>query len=101
MNWNGQGMKYRILVSPVSEYDPFEAGFTATGNGKIIKQNHMRLVEQAYNIDIEYFEWSTLAKWGPERVSYINENYLSKEIFTKNEAYVVQIACSWIPTLVL
>ena len=100
MNWNGQGMKYRILVSPVSEYDPFEAGFTATGNGKIIKQNHMRLVEQAYNIDIEYFEWSTLAKWGPERVSYINENYLSKEIFTKNEAYVVQIACSWIPTLV-
>lgn len=100
MNWDGKGMVYRILVSPLSEYDPFEAGFTATGNGKIIKQNHMRLVEQAYNIDIQYFEWATLAKWGPERVSYINENYLSKEIFTKDEAYVVQIACSWIPTLV-
>lgn len=36
MNWNGQGMKYRILVSPVSEYDPFDAGFTATGNKKLL-----------------------------------------------------------------
>ena len=99
-NWDGKGMKYTILVSPISEYDPFDAGFTATGNQKQIKQQHQRLVEQAYNIDIDYFEWATYAKWGPDRVAYINENYLSKEIFTMNNAYVVQIACSWIPTLV-
>ena len=99
-NWDGKGMKYTILVSPISEYDPFDAGYTATGNQKQIKQQHQRLVEQAYNIDIDYFEWATYAKWGPDRVAYINENYLSKEIFTMNNAYVVQIACSWIPTLV-
>lgn len=98
--WTGNGMKYVILVSPVSEYDPFDAGFTATGNKKAIKQLHQRLVEQAYEIDIDYKEWANLAKWGPDRVKYVNENYLSKEIFTKDEAYVVQLACSWIPTIV-
>lgn len=98
--WNGNGMKYVILVSPVNEYDPFNGGFTATGNGKAIKQYHQRLVEQAYNIDIDYKEWASLAPWGPDRVKYVNENYLSKEIFTKQEAYVVQLACSWLPTIV-
>ena len=102
--WNGQGMVYRILVKPVSSYDPFDGAYS--GTNQRIKQNQQRKVMSAYNVVIKYEEWA--AAWGPDRITEIKNSVGSA--WEYNDAkdsegqdiggvYAISIASSWIPTL--
>ena len=95
IGFDGQGMTYEIKVLPVTEYDPFNPDYS--GSGKSVKQAHQTEVEDAYNIIIKYSNWEDAAPWGPERVKFINKQYLNDEF---GDVYVVNIASQWIPTLV-
>lgn len=95
--WNGEGMDVVILVLPSSSFDPFNADYT--GTSKSIMQKQQRLVEGAYGINIVYEDWDDSAAWGPTRVNYIKQKYASGELQDDNK-YIVNIASSWIPTLV-
>lgn len=97
IGFNGGGMKIVIKVLPVSEYDPFDAGYS--GNNKALKQAHLKAVESKYNIDIEYSAWDNEAPWGPERVSFIKNSYVDGT-FQQKGVYIITIASQWIPTLV-
>ena len=48
---------------------------------------------------ISYVNWDDSASWGPSRIKYIKDNQPSGW-FANNDYYVVNIASSWIPTLV-
>ena len=48
---------------------------------------------------ISYVNWDDSASWGPSRINYIKDNQPSGW-FANNDYYVVNIASSWIPTLV-
>lgn len=103
--WTGNGMTFKILVKPVSSFDPFcSTGYTGT-NTKI-KQNQQRKVMSAYDIVIKYEEWSSA--WGPDRITDIKnsigssweyDDTLDSEGVAKGGVYVISIASSWIPTL--
>lgn len=95
--WKGNGMDIIILVLPSSSFDPFHADYT--GTSKSIMQKQQRLVEGAYDINIIYEDWDDSAAWGPKRVNYIKQKYASGEL-QQNNKYIVNIASSWIPTLV-
>lgn len=104
-NFDGQGMTVKILVKPVSSYDPFDGAYSGT-NTKI-KQRQQRNVESAYNVKIVYEEWAS--NWGPDRISDIKASIGSSWEYdtTKDEngvdkggVYIISIASSWIPTLV-
>ena len=87
IGFNGQGMTYEIKVLPVTEYDPFNPDYS--GSGKSVKQAHQTEVEDAYNIIIKYSNWEDAAPWGPERVKFINKQYLNDEF---GDVYVINIA---------
>ena len=95
--FDGQGMTYVIKVLPVSEFDPFDAGFT--GSKRALKQAHQKDVEDAYNIKIEYSAWDNDAPWGPDRVKFIKTSFQDKS-FQKKSVYAINISSQWIPTLV-
>ena len=87
-------MIYEIKVLPVTEYDPFDPGYT--GSQKDIKQQQQTKVQAAYDIIVKYTAWEDSAPWGPERVKHINKKYMEGY----GDVYVVTIASQWIPTLV-
>lgn len=91
----GNGMNFAIKVFPVTEYDPNNPDFT--GSNRSIRQQHQSLVEAAYDITIIWSQWEDSAPWGPERVKFINKQYLTDSF---GDAYVLSIASQWIPTLV-
>lgn len=95
IGFQGKGMTYEIKVLPVTEYDPFDPGYT--GSSQDIKQQHQSKVQTAYDIKIKYSNWEDDAPWGPERVKKINQRYLEKSF---GDVYVVSIDSQWIPTLV-
>lgn len=95
IGFQGKGMTYEIKVLPVTEYDPFDPGFT--GSQQDIKQQHQSKVQTAYDIKVKYSNWEDDAPWGPERVKKINQRYLEN---TFGDVYVVTITSQWIPTLV-
>jgi len=94
--WQGNGMEVKIMVLPASSFDPFNAGYTT--NDKKIKQQHQRIVESAYDIQIVYEEWGNNAAWGPDRIQFIKDSV--NGYFSANDIYVLNITSSWIPTLV-
>lgn len=94
IGFSGNGMEYVIKVLPITEYDPFDPGYT--GSSKSVKQEHQTQVEDAYDIIIKYSNWEDAAPWGPERVKFINNQYLNDAF---GDVYVVNIASQWIPTL--
>lgn len=94
IGFQGKGMIYEIKVLPVTEYDPFDPGYT--GSQKDIKQQHQTKVQAAYDIIVKYTAWEDSAPWGPERVKHINKKYMEGY----GDVYVVTIASQWIPTLV-
>ena len=97
IGFNGKGMSIGIKVLPVNEYDPFDTNYT--GTNKVLKQQHQRLIENTYDVKIKWDAWEDSAAWGPTRVTYIKEKYMSNE-FKSKDVYAVTIASSWIPTLV-
>ena len=97
VGFDGRGMNYVIKVLPVSEFDPFDAGYT--GSKRALKQAHQKDVEDAYNINIEYSAWDNEAPWGPDRVKFIKTSFQDKS-FEKKNVYAVNITSQWIPTLV-
>ena len=97
VGFDGAGMTYVIKVLPVSEFDPFDAGFT--GSKRALKQAHQKDVEDAYNINIEYSAWDNEAPWGPDRVKFIKTSFQDKS-FEKKNVYAINITSQWIPTLV-
>ena len=94
IGFQGKGMTYEIKVLPVTEYDPFDPGYT--GSQKDIKQQHQSKVQSAYDIVVRYTAYEDSAPWGPERVKHINAKYMEGY----GDVYVVTIASQWIPTLV-
>ena len=95
--FEGNGMNFLIKVLPVSEYDPFDAGYT--GEKQAFKQAHQKDVEDAYNIKIVYSAWDNEAPWGPERVKFIKNSYIDGS-FQKKNVYAITISGQWVPTLV-
>lgn len=95
VGFSGNGMNFAIKVNPVIEYDPNNPDYT--GTGKNVKQQHQAMVEAAYDITIIWSQWEDAAPWGPERVKFINKQYLADDF---GDAYVLSIASQWIPTLV-
>lgn len=93
--WNGQGMKVVILVSDVSEIDPFDSNYIK--DDKLCMQKQIRLVEAAYGIDLVFSGYS--APWGPSRIKYIQESYRD-EYFSKNDIYGLEIPSNWISQLI-
>lgn len=91
----GNGMNFALKVNPVADYDPNNPNYT--GNNKDIKQEHQSKVEAAYDISIVWSNWEDSAPWGPERVKFINKQYLTDKF---GDAYALSIASQWIPTLV-
>ena len=53
-DYNGQGMKYQIMVDDVNKYDPNSEKYK--GENKLLKQTQLSKVESAYNIVIEYVD---------------------------------------------
>ena len=95
--WKADQLEFKILVLPVEQFDPFNTNYTGTSQN--IKQRHQRDVESKYGIMISYVNWDDSASWGPSRIKYIKDNQPSGW-FANNDYYVVNIASSWIPTLV-
>lgn len=95
--WQGRNMKVVILVLPKSSYDPFDDGYSASDQR--IRQQQEREVEKNYQIQIEYQDWDNSAPWGPDRVKYIKDKGPNGELQSKDQ-YIINIASSWIPTLV-
>lgn len=96
VGFQGKGMTIGIKVLPVSQYDPFDSGYT--GTHKTIMQKHQRLVEDAYNVVIKWSAWNDSAPWGPERVKFIKQSYLDGS-FADEGTYIVTLDSNWIPTL--
>lgn len=95
--FDGDGMTIKVAVLPVNEFDPFDTGYN--GTDKAIRQKHMRYVESKYNIAIGWEAWDSNAPWGPERVKWVKDKYLSKEL-QNNGIYILNLTSQWIPTLV-
>ena len=90
-------MNFLIKVLPVSEYDPFDAGYT--GTKQALKQAHQTGVQKAYNIKIVYSAWDNEAPWGPERVKFIRQSFTDSS-FQKKNVFAIGITSQWVPTLV-
>ncbi len=97
IGFSGNQMDFKIKVLPVSDFDPYQTGYTAAD--KYIKQAHMSEVESAYDINIEYVAWGDDEKWGPDRVKQINTRFVDGT-YKRDNVYVVNISSQWIPTLV-
>ena len=97
IGFNGQGMNVKIKCLPVSEFDPFDAAYSGTGQD--IKMRHQQLVQQAYNIKIKYVAWDESEAWGPTRAGKVVENFTNGS-YQEDDIYVVNIASNWIPTIV-
>jgi uncharacterized repeat protein (TIGR02543 family) len=97
LDFNGKGMTVAIKVLPVSEFDPYDSGYS--GKKKALIQKHQRMVEDAFNIVIKWSAWDDSAPWGPERVKFIKTSYLDGS-FSDNDVYIVNIVNNWIPTLI-
>lgn len=95
--FNGQGMTIKIKCLPVNEFDPFDADYT--GDSQEIKMRHQQLVQQAYNVKIEYVAYTTSEAWGNTRTTAIVDGYTNGS-YQKDDIYVVNIVSSWIPIIV-
>ena len=82
VGFEGNAMDFVIKVLPVSEYDPFDAGYS--GEKQAFKQAHQKDVEDAYNIKIVYSAWDQEAPWGPDRVKFIKDSYINGSFEKKN-----------------
>ncbi len=90
--WNGLGMIVKIYVTNVTNYDPFDMGYTASD--KKILQKRIREIESAYGIDLVYENWPNSAPWGLNRINYLKQGNFDEDL------YIVSIDSSWISTLV-
>ena len=97
LGFDGQGMDIVIKVLPVSEFDPFDSGYT--GSHQEIKKKQLKLINAAYNVNVKYSAWDNEAPWGPERVNFIKTSF-ADGTFQKNNVYIINIASQWVPTLV-
>ena len=95
--FNGQGMTVKIKVANLAESDPFSADYI--GPDQEFKMKHQQLVQQAYNVKIEYVDYTISEAWGPRRITAIIDGYTNGS-YQKDDIYVVDIVSSWIPQIV-
>ena len=95
-DYNGQGMKYQIMVDDVNKYDPNSEKYK--GENKLLKQTQLSKVESAYNIVIEYVDGNTILDTDYNTLGYkeIIENYNSEKL---EDVYVFNFNSLYIPLL--
>lgn len=96
IGFNGNGMKFKIKVDNIENVDPFNLNYH--NDDRILKQAHLKNIESAYNIDIEYVQYTEEEADGPQRVYAINDNYLM-ETYLTDDIYVVETSTEYLPIL--
>jgi hypothetical protein len=89
----GNGMDINIKVFPKAQFDPFDPNYSKSDQHE--RQKHQMAVEQAYNINIKYVDYTDSEPWSPSRVLAINEGYLHGQRIGD----IYQISTDWIPAL--
>lgn len=97
VNFNGNGIKFKIVVDNLEEVDPLNVNYK--NSDKALKQAHLKNVETAYNIDIEYIEYEDDC-WSQERVEKINEGFL-KQYYLNENIYVLEVDSLYISDLIV
>lgn len=101
LNKNGYqlgGITVLIQVNPIQSYDASRTDYT--GERKQDHVTHMALINKAYNVKLQYWNWE--ADWGPSRIQHIRDNYMDNTFFSDKSklTYIITISGQWIPTLV-
>lgn len=74
--FDGKGQKVKIYVYDVRKHDPLLSDYC--GDRQYELSEHLRNIEKAYHIDIEYLEYPEAASWGIERAKWIEAYYDNK-----------------------
>jgi hypothetical protein len=93
IGFNGNGMTIRIKVASKQQHDPSDPNYT--GPFQIQKYAHLIAVENAYNIKIEYVEYTEDELWGTDCAQAIENGYILGERIGE----IYEIRSEWIPKL--
>ena len=95
--FNGNGMVVKILVYPVSNYDPFNENYKK--EDKIAFQKQIRNIEKSYGIDLEFVDYPFNAVMNDGRTTYIRDNVHNGSL-SNNDIYIASIESSLIRILI-
>lgn len=93
--FDGKGIEV-VIYCNVEENDPFHESYIK--NDKMLKQERINEIEDAYKINLIFKEYPTTAHWGYNRVNFIKNNLEEKK--ENEQGHIFAISSDWLVPLV-